>query len=218
MSLSSRLRAHLSSRSAGVAGLLAAGIAATMVLTLSAPVDAARPSARAAATTTVLSYPRASWTYTTSAFSNQSFWNSTDDMRVGSTDGGTTKYRSYIAFNHPSLAGSTIVSATLVLTEVWSWSCSPSPFQVWATGPISSTTTWNHAPVNLVVLARVIAAHGGSAACPAAAISVDVTRWMQNIADIGATTSTFSLQAVDETNSNQWKRFANTPTLVVVTG
>lgn len=218
MSLQSRLGKYLFSRTPGVAGLLAAGIAATVVLTLAAEVDAAPPPARSAAPTATLAYPRAAWTYTTSAFPTASHWNSADEMRVGTFDGGASRDRSYIAFNHPSFAGTQIVSARLQLTETWSWSCIPSPFQVHATGPISSATTWLNPPVDLAVLATVTAAHGNSALCPQATLLVDVTGWMQQQAALGATTTTFGLQAVDETVSNQWKKFSNTPTLQVITG
>lgn len=155
------------------------------------------------------------WAYVASAFPSTTYWNTADDARVGTSDGGASRYRSFFRMPLPSLAGAQIVHASLTDLETWSWSCQAEPVELWQTGAIAATTNWLNQPAWQKKVATVTAAHGYSASCPSAPVGFDVTGAVSDALATGGTDLTLGLRATSETSSLYWKRFSNNPTISI---
>src|SRR5207244_3592286 len=94
-----------------------------------------------------------------------------------------------------TLAGATISSAQLNITENWSYSCTASTVNVYApsTTLSSSNATWNYwSGVSLgSVVASASVAHGYSSSCPAAGVGFNVLSGVTAAVSAGRTTQTF---------------------------
>ncbi|MGJ3559322.1 hypothetical protein ACR6C2_13510 [Streptomyces sp. INA 01156] len=109
------------------------------------------------------------WTVAYKPYPNSSFWNGTNfssgtsDARVGHEDDTNGTARSFWRMKYNSaLKGATISSATFKVLNNHSWSCTKREFQFWATGAISSGTTWNKQPSWSTKLHSKSFAHGWS--------------------------------------------------------
>ncbi|RNL72707.1 hypothetical protein EBF04_20385 [Streptomyces sp. I6] len=96
---------------------------------------------------------RQAWTIAYKPHPTSSYWNgtgwgggTTSEARVGyeSSTGGTA--RSFFRVDSKFLAGVKVVDAQFQITETHSWSCTPKPVELYLTGSISSSTTWNKQP------------------------------------------------------------------------
>ena len=159
-------------------------------------------------------------TYVSNAYPSTDFQSSTE-LLVGTPDGGTSVYRSFLNFDSTGWIGQDIISANLKLYLNWSWSCAARNFSIYATSPATPSTRWGNAPtIGGTGIAKIVAA-GYNSSCPAATITTDVT----SLAKImpGGTTNTagFGIKAASETDSFGWKRFnssdasANRPSLTI---
>ncbi|MGW0434799.1 LamG-like jellyroll fold domain-containing protein [Micromonospora sp. NPDC003197] len=159
------------------------------------------------------------WTYVDKAYPTTKYWNSTETPAAGTHNGGSTVKRSYWRMDTSAVAGKHIIKATFRIKEIWAYSCTAKPVDLYLTGGISSTTTWNTRPANIKKLATLTVAKGwapsgGTSSCPAGDIEFDTTSTIVEQAAAGAANVTLSLQA-SETDSYGWKRFANPPHLVI---
>jgi hypothetical protein len=132
------------------------------------------------------------------------------EARVGheSDTGGTA--RALFQMNIDGLHGSRIISATFNVVNTYSYSCTKEPVELWSTGAISSSTTWNNQPSWSVKLQTKSFAHGYSSGCTAAGedfTSSALAGVVQSAADKSATNLTLGLRTTDETNTYTWKRF-----------
>ncbi|GIF12835.1 RHS repeat-associated core domain-containing protein [Actinoplanes teichomyceticus] len=164
-----------------------------------------------------LTVNRAGYAVVSSASPDTTFWNIPDDAYVGSWDGGVSKYRSFFSYDLTGspLPGKFVTSATLNLTGTYASSCTPTPFEVWSTAVPSSTSTWNNQPDWYSKQSTSSTTLGGSAACPAGPVAMDVTSYLQAAAASGWNGMALGLRASDESDPNGWKRFANNPTLTL---
>jgi hypothetical protein len=158
---------------------------------------------------------RLNWTWVDSGSPNTSNWNSTDNARVGTADSGASKRRSLFQMNTSAINGKHIISATFKANEVWSWSCTAKPVELWLTGGISSATTWNNQPAWDTKESTVTTAHGYTSSCPSAVVSFDATAAVTRAAASGWPNLTLGLRATSETDNTQWKRFDNNPTMSI---
>ncbi|MFD6323715.1 DNRLRE domain-containing protein, partial [Streptomyces sp. NPDC058442] len=165
------------------------------------------------------------WTVAYKPYPNSSFWNGTNfssgtsDARVGHEDDTNGTARSFWRMKYNSaLKGATISSATFKVLNNHSWSCTKREFQFWATGAISSGTTWNKQPSWSTKLHSKSFAHGwSSSSCPDAYESFDVKSAAQKGADSGASSLTFGMRATSESDTQTWRKFrATSATLEVV--
>ncbi|MFF3566101.1 hypothetical protein ACFYXS_39365 [Streptomyces sp. NPDC002574] len=159
------------------------------------------------------------------AYPNGSGWHSgtpSDEPRVGFNDTGTT--RSFFAMNTDGLAGADILDATFAVVETHSWGCDPSvagPTELWSTGSISTTPTWNSQPNWTTKLDSDSYAHGNPTFCPGNQghdyHSTALTNYVQQAADNGLGTVTFGMRAPSsyENDHNSFKRFTNNPALEI---
>ncbi|MFE4621867.1 LamG-like jellyroll fold domain-containing protein [Streptomyces mirabilis] len=160
------------------------------------------------------SSPRQAWTQTNSYYHSSSYWKSSDVLRVGDQDWESPVFtaRSFMQVGVPSrIYGSTVLSSQINFTEEWSPSCTATPVQLWQSGAISSSTTWDNPPrlISEIDTPKTVA-HGYNSSCPAAGVGFDIGGLMQSAADNKYTNLTFGLRAGDESDPYGWKEFANT--------
>ncbi|MFU8852019.1 LamG-like jellyroll fold domain-containing protein [Micromonospora sp. SL1-18] len=160
------------------------------------------------------------WAYVDKGYPTTAYWNSTTNTPASGTyNGGANVKRSYWRMDTSAIAGKHIISATFRIKEIWAYSCTARPVDLWLTNGISSSTTWNTKPANLQKLYTVNAAYGwaptsGSSPCPAKDLEFDATSAIVSRAASGAANVTLSLQG-SETDSYGWKRYDYSPHLVV---
>ncbi|WP_343245693.1 LamG-like jellyroll fold domain-containing protein [Streptomyces sp. SID4985] len=108
-------------------------------------------------------------------------------------------------------AGKSILSAEFVVRNTWSASCSARPVELWQTGDISSSTTWNSQSASgfwIKELASQSFAYGFSG-CAAKDAEFNVKSAVQAAADKKSATMTFGLRAASESDGYGWKRFSD---------
>jgi len=169
---------------------------------------------------------RLAWTQVWSNYPSTSFYNganlgtSEPVARVGydATDGKLT--RSFFRLDTTGVRGKHILQATLQTYEVWSRSCTARPVELWATGGISSSTTWSNQPAWAYRMDSKNVAKGYSSSCPAGGVELNATTQVTNAARGGWSNITVGLKAPSTYESARdtltWKKFRNNPTLTVV--
>lgn len=102
------------------------------------------------------------------------------ELKVGTFDGGSTKARSFIAFDPADVAGRLVSSAELSLYETWSYSCAASALEAWSVSANASTATrWTAQPSLVSRVGSVTTAKGYSSSCAAGWVSVPLTSLVQ---------------------------------------
>lgn len=208
---------------AHIASLNAAATAATITLTpnqalLTAPTTVYPVYLDPTFTAPSAGSTQNSWTMVNSYYPTTSYWKSGTGglMQVGydGWDSPTFTARGFVNIAVPSaLYNSTIISSQINFTEEWSPSCSTRNVDLWTTGAISSSTTWNAQPAWNSKIGTANVAHGYNSSCPAAGVGYDITSTMQADANNKATNQTFGLQAASETDAYGWKQFASATTV-----
>ncbi|WP_086819240.1 DNRLRE domain-containing protein [Allokutzneria sp. NRRL B-24872] len=155
------------------------------------------------------------WTMVDSGFAKVSYWNSTESAKAGTYDAGEHRLRSFFVFDTRGLGGREITSASVTGMENWAWSCSPRPVELWRTGPVDKTTTWEKQPEWLAKLSTLSVAKGYNSTCPSGPVTFDVTPLVKDAAVRGLASVTVGLRATDEADNLHWKRFENNPVLSV---
>jgi Concanavalin A-like lectin/glucanases superfamily/Ricin-type beta-trefoil lectin domain len=154
------------------------------------------------------------WTQVDKGFPSQSYWNESSDLQVGYCGfagcNGLGVARTFVRFPISSdLYGATINYSYFYSTDVWAPSCSATAAQLWTTGPISSSTTWNNQPSWNTEVQQKSFAYGYSSSCGwfKDDVTWTITSIMQRDADQQYTSQHFGIRAADETNDLQWKQF-----------
>ncbi|WP_182875006.1 LamG-like jellyroll fold domain-containing protein [Microbispora sp. H10670] len=158
---------------------------------------------------------RLAWTSALQQDPAASFWNGAnlaDDpdgkVMVGLDPAYGTAVRSFFRLNTSGVKGKHILKATFQITEKWAYSCSPSVVQLWWTGSISSSTTWNNQPGWNRKVAESNAAKGNEwYGCNDGSVEFDITGLIRDGAASGWSDVTLALRAADETSVYGWKRF-----------
>ena len=169
---------------------------------------------------------RLAWTQVWSNYPSTSFYNGanlgTSEVvaRVGydATDGKLT--RSFFRLDTSGVRGKHVLKATVQTYELWSRSCTARPVELWATGGISSSTTWSNQPVWSYRMDSKSVAKGYSSSCPAGGVEFNATTQVVNAAKGGWSNITVGLRAPSTYESARdtltWKKFRHNPTLTVV--
>jgi Concanavalin A-like lectin/glucanases superfamily len=177
--------------------------------------------------------PASSWAYVSSCFSGQQYYNTSNYLQVGVDPGsasdpctGTTS-DSFYTLGIPklgTLTGLTIDAVTAYFPEVWADSCTASTVDLYATGAISSSTTYDHQPSwGSTLLGSDDVAYGwsssgyvhGPSSCGytdkdvAFSGSALVSELAKTALPDGWSSLTVGLKAADTTNGSGWKLFAN---------
>jgi hypothetical protein len=163
---------------------------------------------------------RSAWTMIDSGNPTTSYWNSSQNARVGTNNGGTNKYRSFYNLNLLSLGGQSIaakriMSSTLWVKETGSASCAARRVDLWHTPGVTSATTWNNPPEYLSLQSSQTVAKGFSSACPAGSVGFDATQVTQDAANAGWKSVALALRSPDETDNSYYKEFDNNPYLSI---
>jgi hypothetical protein len=165
------------------------------------------------------------WTTVAAQYPSTNYWKDTPDpigrMQVGNA--GSIRSRTLINFpiNTSALTGATINTATLNITETYSYSCTETFVDLYApsTTLAQSNATWNYwngVSLGSVVDAKEVA-HGYNSNCPAAGVSFDVKAEVEAAVTNNKKTQTFLLRARNESDVNGWKEFLETSPRLTVT-
>ncbi|MFX4294919.1 FG-GAP-like repeat-containing protein [Streptomyces bohaiensis] len=154
----------------------------------------------------------------TSFFNGTNYNNGTSEARVGYESQTRGLARSFWRMNfNKNLSGATISSATFRVRNTHSWSCETRQFQLWLTGAISSTTTWNKQPEWRTHQQNRSFAHGYSSSCPNEYVAYNIRNGAQQAADAGWATLTLGMRATTETSTWTWRKFQANSAQITVT-
>ncbi|NEA65616.1 FG-GAP-like repeat-containing protein [Streptomyces sp. SID12488] len=154
--------------------------------------------------------------YPSSSFFDGANYNTgTTEARVGYESDTWGTARSFFRLKlRKTIKGATVRSATVKVRETYSWSCSARQVELWHTGGISSSTTWNNQPSWKTLITEKSFAHGWkSSSCPDADVDFNIKSLAQSAADGGWTSFTIGLRANSasgsgaETDPYTWKKF-----------
>ncbi|MGW5345539.1 FG-GAP-like repeat-containing protein [Streptomyces sp. NPDC004050] len=150
---------------------------------------------------------RQNWAWAYRAWPNKSYWNTKEDVRVGYESETNGLSRSFFQLDTSNLKGAKVTKSTFRVKETWAWSCTKTPVELWQTGPISPSTTWNNQPGKVRRIDTVTDAKGWGSSCAAGNLEFDATRAAQESAANGWSSVTLGLYAPNEGDVYQWKRF-----------
>ncbi|WP_148062112.1 FG-GAP-like repeat-containing protein [Micromonospora aurantiaca] len=164
------------------------------------------------------------WTTVAKQYPSTNYWKKTPDpygrMQVGNA--GSILSRTFINFpiSTSVLAGATINTATLKITETYAYSCNARRVDLYApaTTLTASNATWNYWSGQSLgsVVSHQTVAYGYNSSCPANGVAFDVKSTIQANVSAGKKLQTFALRANDETDTFSWKEFLETsPTLAI---
>ncbi|MCP2325802.1 hypothetical protein HDA40_004309 [Hamadaea flava] len=176
----------------GIARLTAAAVAGTAL-------TAAMAQPAAAASIQAL-HPVA-WAYTDSREPTVAHFKAAEPVPIGSwrDDAGKHhKSRGYFTFDLSGLSGQTILEANAFAKDVVVEDCSkPRTWELWTTTPITSATTWTHAPTELTQIAVP-----GGYWCPASGFTMAVTDAVRQAVAAGETAVTLEIRVPEEHEGN----------------
>jgi Concanavalin A-like lectin/glucanases superfamily len=158
---------------------------------------------------------RLAWTSVWRAHPTSSYFNSSDIARVGHENQTGMTNRSFFRMNTSTVRGKHIIGATFRTFETHSWSCSARQVEVWRTGAISASTTWNAQPSWAAKLQTLNVAKGYNSSCPDGTVDFNVTAGVVTAAANNWADLTLGLRATSETDTFAWKKFQNNPTLII---
>ncbi|RZD62368.1 hypothetical protein C0Q57_22250 [Streptomyces albidoflavus] len=161
------------------------------------------------------------WTIAYDRHKNSSFWNGTNwtgsyanEARVGYESDTKGTSRAFFRLNSKELAGATVLSAQFQITNTYSWSCQARNVELWLTGGISASTTWNKQPSWATHLQTKSFAHGYTG-CGAKSVDFNATEAAKRSAANGWANITLGLRASSESDTYTWKRFNSNPKIIV---
>ncbi|MER7167043.1 FG-GAP-like repeat-containing protein [Micromonospora sp. NPDC000207] len=154
----------------------------------------------------------------TNTFYSTNFNTGTSDARVGYEQQTPLLTRSFWRMQYDAkIKGTTVSSATFRVENTHSWSCTNREMQLWLTGAISSSTTWNKQPEWRTLQQRRSFAHGYGSNCNRDYVSFNVINAAQEAADKGWASITLGMRATSESDTLTWRKFrANSAEMTVV--
>jgi YD repeat-containing protein len=131
-----------------------------------------------------------------------------DDLQLGITTEATPKRaRAFVHWGVSALVGKQITSATV---QFWNWysaTCSSKSWEIWSTGPASTSTRWGSQPAWNVREATSTATKGLDSTCDDGRVSISGTNFFQRAANAGQTTAYMGVRATNESDGLAWKQF-----------
>jgi hypothetical protein len=170
-----------------------------------------------------------SWAYVSQQFPAQEYYDTSSTLQVGQ-DPNATSYTSYSFYTLPlpsQVDGAVIDTAYAYFPEVWAYSCVSDPgsayaVELWLTGTISSSTTWDNQPAWDSELGSDDADYGwspsgvaggappsGDPQCGDNDVAYTVTSAVKTGAADKWPTVTVGLKATDTSDATGWKQFAD---------
>ncbi|MFG3688819.1 hypothetical protein [Micromonospora sp. NPDC047740] len=146
---------------------------------------------------------------TTNTWNGTNFNTGTTDARVGYEQTTPLRTRSFWRMGYSSsLKGAKASSATFKVLNNHSWNCTAREMQLWLTGAISSSTTWNAQPSWTTLQQKLSFAHGYGSSCADDYVSFDVTNAAQQGFNSGWSTLTLGMRATSESDTLTWRKFS----------
>ncbi len=147
----------------------------------------------------------------------QSYWGGDGDgiAKVGFAYDRTVTVRSYFQFDVSAAVGKHVLSAEFDDLETYAPSCSARPVGLFETGTINGGTTWNSQPGVVRQLHDWNVAYGYSNSCLPTPLGTDATVAVTDALGNGSNLATFMWKADNEGDNFAWKKFSQSPTLVV---
>jgi hypothetical protein len=149
-----------------------------------------------------------------------------DPYYAQATGGTYLRARSFWSMSIVPLHGKQIIAAQFSNTEVWAFSCTETPVELWQTDAVPNAS-WNGSVYTSwygLIETKTISYGYNYATCPngrsaPAQLGWNVTSWVAGAAasthPVIGTTFTLGMRASNESANNQWKKFAPQATLVV---
>lgn len=131
------------------------------------------------------------------------------ELRLGTYDGGATKARSYLHFDMSAFRGTRVLSSTLWLYAVHSYSCSARNWEVWSTPLVGTGTRWANQPAPWNLFATNGTTRGHDGGCAPDWVPTTITNLAQAWSDQGFTNAGVMLKAENEGDSYGWKKFSS---------
>lgn len=174
---------------------------------------------------------KTAYTFVDSAYPTTGYWNGSHPdgyQHVGyinaANAGGTShKTRAFWRMDTSAMAGKHILSAAFNTFEIWSSSCNKTTTNLYSTGAISSSTTWNAQPAwasarttyGTFAYGWSPSGIGGSSSCTTGghAVGFNVLPLVVSAAKARAATTTLGLRADNESDWYSWKKFKGAATL-----
>jgi hypothetical protein len=146
-----------------------------------------------------------------------------NDMQSGQNPDGGEVRRLLVNFpiDTSKLTKDAIISsATMNITETWSYNCTASKVDIYApTSVVTSANAYWNAWAGVALGTQndqINTAHGYSSSCPAAGVGFDVSTGIKAVAAAGRGNQTFIIKADSESSQTGWKRWSSsTPKLTV---
>jgi hypothetical protein len=132
------------------------------------------PASPAAAASVVGEAPQVSLAYTDARTPTTAYPAPTGDLPLGAwadSTGTTHTSRVYATFDLAGFAAEHVLGARLTFGESEAGSCAQRSIEVWQTGTRTDPITWRNAPAERKLLGTV----GGTVACPASYLQLDLT-------------------------------------------
>lgn len=165
------------------------------------------------------------WATVAQQYGDTNYWDKTTDphgyMQVG--QGAGILSRTFVNFTIPvsALTGAVIDSATMTLTENYSWSCDARQVDLYA--PSATLTQndatwnfWNGQNIGGIVNHQTVA-HGYDSSCPAAGVGFTVTGTVNSDVTNHKSIQTFALLADNESDQYSWKKFTASTAALTIT-
>ncbi|MFF3285804.1 FG-GAP-like repeat-containing protein [Streptomyces sp. NPDC003023] len=156
------------------------------------------------------------WTIAYKPYPNANYYDGTNysggtsEARVGyeSESGGLARSFWKMGISS-SIHGSTVLSASWKIKNTHSWSCEARQIELWLTGGISTSTTWNNQPSWARELDARSYAHGNEQkGCTDAYVGYDVKSGAQDAATKKWGSLTLGLRASTETSPYTWRKYS----------
>jgi hypothetical protein len=178
------------------------------------------------------------WTSVWSKYPTSSFWqNATtspdgSDSAKGAAKAGRVRdcgtcsdyiVRTLFRMDTAPMRGKHVLSAKFQIKQKWSWVCDPNTSagsrkeNLWLTGAISSSTTWNAQPswTNLSAATALHAYASSNGCAPPGQVEFTATTAVAQAVAKGWPNLTLGLRAADETSVNYWKRWDENPSIAI---
>ncbi len=129
------------------------------------------------------------------------------ELRIGTYNGGADVARSFLVFPTGSLAGATVLSASLNLVEFHSWSCNPAAWLAYRSPEVGSSVRWTNQPAVYEAVGVSTKTTGYNSSCPGGWVDINVAGAFQYAAANSQPMATVMLRASSETANGDWKKF-----------
>lgn len=165
-----------------------------------------------------MTYPktRNGWTAVWNNFPTKSFWQTEHSLGAGYEGFEQFKIvRSYFRFDTSGIKGKKIIDAEMNVRQIHAASCQARTTDVYRTGAIGTSTTWNAQPTR----STLQSSSSSTAGCGSGTATVgwNVTQGAEVLANANAATGTFMIRARDEGDKIAWKQFDDDGANLVVT-